>query len=304
MKTALSIFTFALTVTTSVHAKLAIVATTTDFGSLAAAVGGKQVSVVTLAKPTEDPHFVDAKPSFILKLNRADAVIEGGGGLEAGWLPALVSRSRNNKLRAGAMGRILCSQGVPMLEVPTTLDRSHGHVHAGGNPHFMTDPANARIVAQHLAQVFAQLDPKSGEVYMKNMMDFLSRLDAKTAEWKSLMAPFKGRRVAAYHNSWPYFARAYGLRIDVFLEPKPGVPPTPAHLERIITRAMTERIGAIMVEPFQNRKTARMVATRTGTPVIDVAQFPGGVKGTEAGYIELMDYVVKALARALSENHP
>src|SRR5512135_3379640 len=125
------------------HAKLDVVATTPDFGSIAKAIGGDKVDVLTLAKPTEDPHFVDAKPSFIVKLNRADALIEGGAELEIGWLPRLLEDARNRKLDAGAAGRILCSQGIQLLEIPATLDRSKGDIHAAGNPHFMTDPANA-----------------------------------------------------------------------------------------------------------------------------------------------------------------
>src|SRR5438874_1203955 len=142
-------------------AKLNVVATTPDFGSIASVIGGNEVSVTTLAKPTEDPHFVDAKPSFILKLNRADALIEGGADLEIGWLPALLDQSRNSKLAPGAPGRIACSQGISLVEIPATLDRSRGDIHAAGNPHYMTDPVNAKIVAEHIANAFCQLDAKS-----------------------------------------------------------------------------------------------------------------------------------------------
>lgn len=285
-----------------VRAKLNIVATTPDMGSIASVIGGKAVSVVTLAKPTEDPHFVDAKPSFIVKLNRADAVIEGGADLEIGWLPALLKQCRNAKLQLGAPGRIRCSEGIQMLEVPATLDRSRGDIHAYGNPHYTTDPANARIVAQHLAHVFAQLDPESGDAFQENLKLFLEQLDTKTKEWQEWMAPFKDSRVVAYHNSWPYFARAFNLHIDLFLEPKPGIPPTPVHLAQVMARMKMEHIRVIMVEPYQNKKTAQTVAAETGATVVDVSQFPGGIKGTEGGYLELMDYLVKSLAQALKEN--
>jgi zinc/manganese transport system substrate-binding protein len=280
-------------------ARLNVVATTPDFGAIASAVGGSEVSVTTLAKPTEDPHFVDAKPSFILKLNRADALIEGGADLEIGWLPALLDQARNNKLAAGAPGRISCSQGVQLLEVPATLDRSKGDIHAAGNPHYLTDPYNAKIVATHIAEGFSNLDPKSAETYRNNLKRFHEQLDAKLNEWQSLMAPFKDQQIVAYHDSWPYFARRFNLKLDLFLEPKPGIPPTPVHLAEVILHMRSDHIRAILVEPYQNRKTAQTVAADTGAAVVDVAQFPGGVKGTEGGYIELIDYDVHAVAKAL-----
>src|SRR5215831_4015914 len=181
----------------SLSAKLNVVATTPDFGAIASAIGGNEVSVTTLAKPTEDPHFVDAKPSFILKLNRADALIDGGADLEIGWLPALLDQARNTKLASGAPGRIACSQGVQLVEVPATLDRSKGDIHAAGNPHYLTDPFNAKIVAKHIADGFSQLDPKSAEVYQNNLKRFNEQLDAKLNEWQGLMAPFKEQEIVA-----------------------------------------------------------------------------------------------------------
>jgi zinc/manganese transport system substrate-binding protein len=286
----------------SARAKLDIVVTTPDLGSIAAAVGGGRVSVLTLAKPTEDPHFVDAKPSFIVKLNRADALVEGGAELEIGWLPALLDQARNPRLAAGAPGRILCAQGIQLLEIPATLDRSKGDIHAAGNPHYLTDPANARIVARHLADALAELDPGSKALYEANARKFTRRLDSKMAEWEQALAPFRGRRIVAYHDSWPYFARRFGLRIDLFLEPKPGIPPTPAHLAEVMSRMRAENVHVILVEPYQSRKTAETVAASTGATVVEVSQFPGGVKGAAGGYIELMDYLVHAIARALGES--
>jgi zinc/manganese transport system substrate-binding protein len=289
----------ALVLTTPAQAKLNVVATTPDLGSIAAQIGGEQASVTILAKPTEDPHFVDAKPSFIVKLNRADALVEGGAELEVGWLPALLDQSRNTKLAAGAPGHIACSQGVQLVEVPATLDRSKGDIHAAGNPHFLTDPGNARIVAKHIAESFSELDPKSATIYQANLKKFIERLDSKMAEWQKLLAPYKGERVVAYHDSWPYFARRFELKIDLFLEPKPGIPPTPVHLAEVIMQMKSEHIRAILVEPYQSRKTAQTVAADTGAAAVDVSQFPGGIKGTEAGYIELMDSVVNAVAKVL-----
>ena len=282
-------------------AKVEVVATTPDFGSIATEIGGSRASVTTLAKPTEDPHFVDAKPSFIVKLNHADAVVEGGAELEIGWLPALLDQSRNSKLALGAPGRIYCSQGISLVEIPATLDRSRGDIHAAGNPHYMTDPLNAKIVAEHIANAFCQLDPKACDSYRANLKNFTAELEGKSAEWEQVLAPFKGQRVVAYHDTWPYFARRFGLNIDLFLEPKPGIPPTPVHLAEVISRMKTDHIHVVLVEPYQNRKTAEAVAADTGATVVDVAQFPGGVKATEKGYIELMDYLVNSIAKALAE---
>ncbi len=283
------------------EAKLETVATTPDLAAIAQEIGGNQLSLTILAKATEDPHFVDAKPSFIVKLNRADALIEGGAQLEIGWMPSLLDGARNPKLAPGAPGRIACAEGVPLLEVPATLDRSQGDVHAMGNPHFLVDPANAKIAAQHIADAFCRLDPKASEAYRANLTSFSRHLDEKIVEWQKRLEPFRGRRLVAYHNTWPYFARRFDLRIDLFLEPKPGIPPTPAHMASVIGRMRTEHIHVILAEPFQNRRTAEKVAADTGAVVVEMTQYPGGVKGSEGGYLQMMDYLVRSVATALEK---
>ncbi|MEO6034030.1 MAG: metal ABC transporter substrate-binding protein [Verrucomicrobiota bacterium] len=281
----------------SAQAKLNVVASTTDFGSIAQEIGGDKIDLVTLAKPTEDPHFVDAKPSFVVKLNRADALIEGGAELEVGWLPPLVDGSRNSKLDGGKPGRIACSEGISLLEIPSSLDRSKGDIHAAGNPHYMTDPLNAKIAAEHIANAFCQLDAKSCDVFKANLKKFNARLDAKMAEWQKLLAPFAGQEVVTYHNSLPYFAKRFGLKMDLFLEPKPGIPPSPAHLAEVITRMKAENIKVILAQPYQNRKTAEAVAGHSGGTVVDFPTFP---RSTSETYEAWMDSVVKSLAGALS----
>ena len=285
----------------TVEAKLNVVVTTPDLASLAQEVGGKQIDLTALARPTEDPHFVDAKPSFVVKLNRADALIEGGAELEIGWLPPLLTGARNTKLASDAAGYIRGNEGVQMLEVPTELDRSKGDIHAAGNPHFLVDPENAKIVVRHIAEAFCRLDAANSATYQANLKRFLEQLDAKMVEWQKQLAPFKGEQIVAYHNSWVYFARRFGLKIDLFLEPKPGIPPSPAHLAGVIGKMKMDKAHVIIVDPYLNRRTAETVARNTGATVVDVAQFPGGVKGTEGGYIALMDYLVNSLAKALGE---
>ena len=283
------------------QAKLNVVCTTPDIASIVAAVGGTQVKITTLARPTEDPHFVDAKPSFIVKLNRADVLVEGGAELEIGWLPPLLQGARNEKIQSGQPGRILANQGITMLEVPTTLDRSLGDIHAAGNPHFLVDPDNAKILAHHIAEAFCALDAADCATYQANLKKFLAAVDAKMVEWEKQLAPFKGQHVVAYHNSWVYFAKRFGLKVDLFLEPKPGIPPSPAHLAFVIGKMKEEKAHVIMVPPYLNRRTAETVARETNATVVDVAQFPGAIKGTEGGYLALMDYLVNSISTALGK---
>ncbi len=277
------------------HAKLNVIATTPDLGAIAKEIGGSAVEVTTLAKPTEDPHFVDAKPSFIVKLNHADAIIEGGAELEVGWLSPLLDGSRNAKLGAGKPGHIACAEGISLLEVPSSLDRSKGDIHAAGNPHYMTDPANAKIAAERIANAFCQLDPKSCEQFKGNLKKFNGNLDAKLVEWEKILTPHKGKIVVTYHNSWPYFARRFNLKMDLFLEPKPGIPPTPSHLAEVITKMKSDNVKVILVEPHLNRKTAEAVAGHTGATVLDFPTFPVGAET----YAEWMDKLVKSLRKTL-----
>jgi zinc/manganese transport system substrate-binding protein len=296
MKKLLS-FGLTLLVSATAFAKLNVVATTPDFGALAQQIGGDKVEVFTIARPTEDPHFVDAKPSFVVKLNRADALIEGGAELELGWLGALLDKARNSKLDPGKPSRIVAHEGVQLLEVPATLDRSKGDIHAAGNPHFTTDPVNAKIVAEHIAKAFSQLDPKSAGVFKANLEKFIHDMDAKLPEWMKTLAPLKGKRVVAYHNAWPYLAKRFDIRIDLFLEPKPGIPPSPSHLAGVVSTMKAEGVKIILVEPFRDRRYAETVASHTEAVVLDVSTYPGA-KGAGDTYIEWMDNLVSSLAKA------
>ena len=285
---------------TSLLLALKVVATTPEYAAIAAAIGGDQVKVSTLAKPTEDPHFVDAKPSHIVTLNRADVLIEGGADLEAGWLPPLLEGARNAKINAGARGHLRASEGIRLLDVPVALDRSQGDLHAAGNPHFMMDPGNAKIFANHLCDAFCGLDAPSCAAYKAGRDAFVSRLDAKTAEWTKALAPFRGKPVVTYHPTWRYFAARFGLVSEIYLEPKPGIPPSPPHLAEVMQKMTAQGVRVLLVEPFQSRKTAEAVASRTGAAVVDVCQFPGGLPGTEGDYIALLDADVKAIVAGLA----
>lgn len=284
--------------------KVKVVTSTADFGAIVRDIGGNLVEVAILAQPAEDAHFVTPKPSHITKLSRADVLIEGGAELEIGWLPPLIDGARNPKLAVGQPGHVACAEGLALLEVPHTADRSRGDIHAMGNPHFMTDPAMALQAAGKICGALSAADPQNATAYRNGLNAFTNRLDQKLVIWQKQLEPFRGKRVVAFHNSWPYFASRFGLSIDIFLEPKPGIPPSPAHLAEVVTTMKAENIGVIIVEPHQNRKTAETVAAKTGAVTVEFSQYPGGIKGTEGGYVELIDRLVAVLAGALQKTGP
>ncbi len=279
--------------------RLNVVTTTPDLAALAREIGGDAVEVKTLAKPSEDPHFVDAKPSHIVTLNRADVLIEGGAELEIGWLPPLLESARNDRLAAGTPGLIVAGQGLKMLEVPTTLDRARGDVHALGNPHFVVDPVYAKIVAGNIAEHFAQVDPAQAAMFRANLSKFDAAIDAKMVEWQKAMAPHRGAKIVTYHNDFIYFAERFKLVVVETLEPKPGIAPSPAHLAKVIATMNAQKVQAILVQPYQDRKTAETVARQTGATVLDVSQQPGALKGTDT-YIALIDTLVRTVSTALA----
>ena len=277
-------------------AQLRVVATTPDLASVAREIAGDRANVVALAKPTEDPHFVDAKPSFVVTLNRADALVEGGAELELGWLPPLLENSRNSRIAAGAPGHVVASEGIRLLEVPTSFDRSKGDIHSLGNPHFMVDPVAAKTVARNIANHLGQIDPKNAAVYNANLAKFNSTLDARLATWQQQLAPYRGAKIVTYHRDFVYLAQRFGLNIVDELEPKPGIAPSPAHLAQVIGKMRTNNVKVILVQPFQNRKTAETVARQTGAAVLDAPQQPGAASNTST-YFTMMDNLVGALAR-------
>jgi zinc/manganese transport system substrate-binding protein len=282
----------------AVFAKIRVVATTPDLASIAREIGGDAADVVALAKPTEDPHFVDAKPSLIVMLNRADVLIEGGAELEIGWLPPLLESTRNTKIAPGAPGRVIASTGVTMLDIPSAFDRSKGDVHALGNPHFLIDPLNVKVMAASMADHFSRVDPASAALFKANLAKFDAKLDSKLAEWQSKLAPYRGAKIVTYHKDFVYLAERFKLDVVETLEPKPGIAPSPAHLARVIQAMRAANARVILVQPYQNRRTAETVARQTGAVVIDMPQQPGARPDTQS-YFDMMDYLVATLANAL-----
>jgi zinc/manganese transport system substrate-binding protein len=282
-------------------AQIKVVATLPDLGALAQAVGGGKVKVTSLAVGTEDPHFVDAKPSFIRVLNQADLLIEGGAELEIGWLPPLVQNARNRKILAGQPGRLDASQGVRLLEVPAgPLDRSQGDVHALGNPHYLLDPANGRVVATSIAQRLAALDPPNAAFYEANLRAFHQRLDTKLAEWMQAMEPLGGKKAIAYHKSYEYLAARFGLQIAGYIEPKPGIEPSPTHINQLISSLKDAGVKLVLIEPFRSRRTPEYVAQSVGARVVVLPEMPGGHEKAK-DYFSLFDYAVGQMTAALAE---
>lgn len=280
--------------------RLNVVATTPDLAALAREIGGNLIQVSALAKPTEDPHFVDAKPSHLVTLNRADVLIEGGAELELGWLPPLLDNARNDRIAPGAPGRIIASQGIKMMEIPATFDRSKGDIHSLGNPHFVADPVDAKVVAAQIAEHLAQLDPADAATFRANLARFQATIDRKLAEWQKQLEPYRGAKVVTYHKDFGYFAARFGLDVVENLEPKPGIAPSPAHLAKVVSTMQATKARVILVQPYQNRKTAETIARQTNAMVLDMPQQPGAIPGT-ASYVELMDHLVRTLVAALEE---
>ncbi len=289
---------FVLSCASVAHAKLNIVAATPDLGALATEIGKDRVKVTSIARPTEDPHFVDAKPSHVVQLNRADILIEGGLQLEMGWLPPLVLSARNQKILPGNPGYIVASPGINVVEVPTEPTRAMGDIHPYGNPHYMLDPLNGEIFATHLCEQLCLIDKADCDYYKENLEHFTKRLNQKLSEWQKALEPFRGTKVVTYHKTFPYFAERFNLNVVGELEPKPGIPPSPTHINALIPMMMKERVKLVIIEDFRERRTAEFVASKTGAKIVVVPIMSGGLKETN-DYIALFDYIVNQLVTAL-----
>lgn len=279
-------------------AKVEVVATVPDLAALAREVGGDKVSITSLSLPTQDPHFVDAKPSLMLKLNKADVLLAVGLELEAGWLPALQGGARNPKILAGGSGYLDCSRHVRLLEVATgPVDRSMGDIHTGGNPHYLFDPRQAASCAKAIAGKLAAVDRGNAAAYEANLRRFLERLDRARVGWERRMASFKGHPVITFHRSWNYLLDWLGLRSVAELEPKPGIPPTPSHVAAVLSTGRAQKVRCVIQESFYPDKTGRLVAKKLDGQLVTL---PAGADvASGETYIEHMDHVIDALVGAM-----
>ncbi len=278
--------------------KLNVVTSTTDMAALAQEVGGDKITVEAIAKGYQDPHFVEAKPSFLLKLKNAELLISVGLQLEIGWLPPLVTQCGNPRIQVGAPGYLDASQFAEILDLPTgQVTRAMGDVHPLGNPHYWLDPNNGRRVARGIAQKLGEMDPADSQYFQQRFQDFDRRLTAAEKSWDAQMAPYKGRKVVTYHTSWSNFAKHFGLQVVGYIEPRPGIPPTPAHTIEIIQLMRRDNVKVVVVEPYFDLKTPNSIGSATGAKVIVLLPSVGGEKEV-TDYFKLFDYDINLLIQA------
>jgi ABC-type Zn uptake system ZnuABC Zn-binding protein ZnuA len=297
----LLVLVLALPLSALAQGKLNVVTTTEDLASLAREVGGDKVSVTALAKGYQDPHFVDPKPSFILAVSRADVLIVVGRELEIGWLPPLLTSSRNGKIQLGGKGYLDASLNVRILEIPTgQITRAMGDVHPSGNPHYWLEPGNGRRIAQAVRDKLTENSPANSMYFAQRYTDFDARLAAAEKRWDATMAPYKGTKVVTYHRSWPNFMERFGLEVMGYVEPKPGIPPSPSHTIELIEDMKKQGAKLIIVEPYFDLKTPQAIANQVGGKVLVMAPSVGGAKEV-TDYIQLFEYDVNLLAGALKQ---
>ena len=280
-------------------AVLHVVSSIPTLGSIAKEVGGNRIAVEALGKGYQDPHFVEPKPSLMLVLNRADLLLHVGMELEIGWLPPLVLGSRNPKIQNGEAGNLDCSRVIPVMDVPTTkIDRSMGDIHPQGNPHYWLPPANARLIAKDIAERLAQLDPEGKPAYDKNLLAFLSKVDAHEKQWAPLVARLKRVKVATYHKSWTYVSHWLGMEELGYIEIKPGIPPDPQHLVSLISTMKGQGVKLLLMEDFYNKSVAELVAQKSGAKLLDLPT-DVGARPEIKDWFTLVDVVLKAIAAAV-----
>ncbi len=284
--------------------RLRIVTTTPDLASIAKEIGGERVEVFAIAKGYQDPHFVDAKPSYIIELQKADMFIQMGLDLEVGWAPQLLDGARNPDILPGGKGFLEASAGVPLLQIPAgdpaTL-RAQGDIHIYGNPHYWLDPLRGKIISRNIFSGLARLQPANRAEFQKNLDLFDRKLDSKLAEWEKQMQPYRGAKIVAFHNSWPYFEERFGLQIVGFIEPKPGIPPTPKHLVEVIKTVQEQGVKIIIISPYYSKKSSELVASKTGAKVLVLATSVEAFPGIN-DYFSLFDYNLEKLLQAFQES--
>ncbi len=280
--------------------KLNVVTSTTDMAALAQEVGGDRINVESIAKGYQDPHFVEAKPSFLLKLRQADLLISVGLQLEIGWLPPLITQCGNARIQVGAPGYLDASQFAEILDRPTgVVTRAMGDVHPLGNPHYWLDPDNGRRIAKGIAAKLGELDPQDSAYFQQRFADFDKRLTAAEKTWEDEMKPYFGRKVVGYHTSWSNFAKHFHLNVVGYIEPRPGIPPTPQHTLEIIQLMRAQNVKVVIVEPYFDLKTPNSIGRETGAQVLVLLPSVGGEKQV-TDYFKLFDYDIALLMKAFN----
>ncbi len=275
-----------------------VVTTTTDLKSITELVGGNKVSVSSIATGYQNPHFVDPKPSYIINLSNADLFVTVGLDLETGWSPSLLSSSRNSKIQKGSPGYVDASEAIGLLQVPTALNRGEGDIHIYGNPHYWLDPLNGKVIARNIANGLERIDPSNKTFYETNLQAFFQKINDKMVEWQAKMAPYRGSKIIAYHNEWCYFEKRFGLEIVDFMEPKPGIPPSPSQLVKVIKEVAANKIKVIISSPYFTTSSSDVVAKQTGVKELTLATSTNAFD-TVKDYFSLFDYDIDHLIAVL-----
>ncbi len=286
------------TLTLPAFADLKVATSLSDLASVAEAVGGKHVSVISLCKGYEDPHFVPAKPSLMKAIQDADIFVSVGLELDGGWLPLVIPGSRNPKIQPGSKGFVDASEGISVLDKPVgTVSRAEGDIHPLGNPHYYADPMNLTIVADHLADVFSDLDPANAADYSANAKDFDGRMEKELKKWEKELKPYKGSPVVTYHENFKYFTKRFGLKDFGTVEPKPGIPPSPRYLDETAAAMKEAGVKVVLYQPYYDADTAQQLARKAGATAYLIPNEVGGVDEAKDVFSKF-DYIVSTLAKA------
>jgi ABC-type Zn uptake system ZnuABC Zn-binding protein ZnuA len=278
-----------------------VVTATEDLAAIAREVGGDRITVESIARGYQDPHFVEAKPSFILKLQKADLLVVIGRELEIGWLPPLIQQSRNAKIQPGAANYLDASLQARILDIPQgQITRAMGDVHPLGNPHYWLDPENGKVIAREISEKLGQLRPADRAFFGQRLSDFTNRLSEAEKRWLAAMAPYKGTRVVTYHRSYTNFADRFGVEVIGYVEPRPGIPPSPQHTLDVINEMKRQNVRLVLVEPYFDLKTPNAIGRATGAEVLVMPPSVGGVKEV-TDYFKLFDYDINLFITALKK---
>ncbi|MCA9392899.1 MAG: zinc ABC transporter substrate-binding protein [Candidatus Omnitrophica bacterium] len=277
-----------------------VLTTTADLKAVVEAVGGKHVKVDTLGLGNQNYHFLQAKPSYMIKARRADLFVRVGLDLEIGYESLILEGSRNPDIQVGRPGHLDASEGIAALEIPDHVDRSMGDIHAHGNPHYWLDPVRMKIVAEHITVRLSQLAPQYAAEFKENYSELSGTIDRKMREWQERLSPYRKEKLISYHRSWSYFADRFGFDVVDELEPKPGVPPSPAHLRTIIDIVQKQQIKVILNENIYKEDAARYVSERTSAVVVSAPISVGGARGV-TDYIALMDRIVDSVQAGFAQ---
>jgi len=279
--------------------KINVVTTTSDLKSITEFIGKDKVDVSSIATGYQNPHFVDPKPSYIIKLSKADMFVTVGLDLETGWSPQLLLSSRNQKIQKGSSGYVDASVGVTLLQVPSNINRGEGDIHIYGNPHYWLDPVNGRQIAKNICEGLEKISPENKAFFEANLEAFNTKIDLKLKEWTIKMSPYKGAKIIAYHNEWCYFEQRFGLVIVDFMEPKPGIPPTPTQLVKIISEVKSNAIKLIISSPYFTTSSSDVVSKQTGAKTVTLGTSVGAFDSIK-DYFDLFDYNIDKLIQGLN----